>query len=66
MVKEITCVSCFCEGGDINMVMGSLLIISACFLYWLLKPPVPQNPIFQIDVAFLKDSSLKGEAWQDV
>ncbi len=48
------------------MVMGSLLIISGCFLYWLLKPPVLQNPSFPKGVVFPKEPSLKGEAWQDV
>lgn len=44
------------------MLMGSLLVISGCFLYWLLKPPVPQSSIFQKEeVLYPKDSFLDGE-----
>lgn len=44
------------------MMMGSLLIISGCFLYWLLKPSVPPNSILQKEeILYPKDSSLDGE-----
>ncbi len=40
------------------MVMGSLLIISGCFMYLLLKPPVPHNSSIQQEVVFPKNPSL--------
>jgi len=43
------------------MLMGSLMFISGCFLYWLLKPPIPHNAIFQEEVVFLRDPSLNVE-----
>ena len=44
------------------MIMGSLLIISGCLLYWLLKPPVPNNSIIQEEFVLSKNSSLDVEA----
>jgi hypothetical protein len=43
------------------MFMGYFLIISGCFLYWLLKPQVPQNPIIQEEFVFIKNPSIEGE-----
>ena len=43
------------------MLMGSLIIISGCILYLLLKPPVPQYSLFKKEeVIYAKDSSLDG------
>lgn len=48
------------------MLMGTLVIISGCFLYWMLKPPLSHNFIFQEEVVFPKKKpTLKGEAWRD-
>lgn len=43
------------------MFMGVLLLISGSFLYWLLKPPVPQNSIIQEEFVFPMNPSLDGE-----
>jgi len=43
------------------MFMGSLMIISGYFLYWLLKPSLPNKPVFQEDVVFPREPSLKSE-----
>ncbi len=47
------------------MFMGSLLIISGYFLFWLLKPPVSHNSITQEEVLFSKNPSLDREAGLD-
>ena len=41
------------------MFMGSLLIVSGCFLYCLLKPPIPLNSIFQEEVIIPKHATLE-------
>jgi hypothetical protein len=44
------------------MFMGSLMLICAGFLYWLLKPPVPLNKfILQEEIAFTGDQSQNSE-----
>ncbi|GAB6153931.1 hypothetical protein JCM17380_26810 [Desulfosporosinus burensis] len=44
------------------MFMGSLLILSSCFLYWMLRPPIPQNFILQEKkFEFLRNPSLNSE-----
>ncbi|OLN32770.1 hypothetical protein [Desulfosporosinus metallidurans] len=43
------------------MFMGSLMIISGCFLYWLLKPPVPHNSVLEEEIAVPRDPSLNVE-----
>ena len=43
------------------MIMGSLMFVSGCFLYWLLKPPVPHKSNLQEEVVFPRDPSLNVE-----
>jgi len=44
------------------MFMGSFMFISAGFLYWLLKPPVPHsNSILQEEIPFPRDLSQNSE-----
>lgn len=43
------------------MFMGPIILISGCFLYWLLKPPVPHNSSLQEEVVFPRDPSHKVE-----
>ena len=44
------------------MFMGSLMFISAGFLYWLLKPPVPHsNYMLQEEISFPKNPSQNSE-----
>jgi len=41
------------------MFMGSLLILSGCFLYWMLRPPIPQDFIEKFE--FQREPSLNSE-----
>jgi len=44
------------------MFMGSFIFISAGFLSWLVKPPVPHsNPILQEKLAFPRNPSQNSE-----
>lgn len=44
------------------MFMGSFMFISAGFLYWLLKPPVPHsNSILQEKTVFPRNPSQSSE-----
>jgi hypothetical protein len=43
------------------MFMGSLMIFSGCFLYWFLKPPVLNQPVFQEDVIFSREPVRNSE-----
>ena len=43
------------------MFMGSLMIISGCVLYWLLKPPVLNKPVYREEVVFPREPFLNSE-----
>jgi len=42
------------------MFMGSLLILSSCFLYWMLRPPIPHDFILG-KFEFPREPSLNSE-----
>lgn len=43
------------------MLVGYLIIISGCTLYWLLTPSIPGNSIFKKEEVFPRNPSLNGE-----
>ena len=43
------------------MFMSFFLIFISCFLYWLLKPPVPYNSIAFEEIVFQRNSSQNSE-----
>ena len=61
-LRGLTRVSSTFERKNENMFMGSLIFIGSGFLYWLLKPPVPQgNYLVKERISFPRNQTQNSE-----